>query len=113
MGKSQRDKGARIERKVVALLEQVGIEAERMPLSGAAGGSYSGDVTFNLPLDNKIKKTIEVKGRGKAGVYWRTAEKHLGANDYLFMWEDRKQEPLVVMTFDQFARLMHNDHEDY
>jgi|TARA_R110000824_G_scaffold394040_1_gene593584 hypothetical protein len=112
MGKSQRDKGARIERKVVALLTSVGILSERVPLSGAAGGSFSGDIKMTMPLMPHTK-IIEVKGRNTKGVYWRTAEKHLGNNDYLFMWEDRVNEPLVVMSFNQFTKLVKNDHEDF
>lgn len=39
MGKASRDKGARSEREFAAL-----IGGERVPLSGAAGGSFKGDV---------------------------------------------------------------------
>ncbi len=39
MGKSQRDKGLRAEREFAKLMG-----GERVPLSGAAGGSFSGDV---------------------------------------------------------------------
>lgn len=39
MGKSQRDKGNRSEREFAKLTG-----GERVPLSGAAGGSYTGDV---------------------------------------------------------------------
>ena len=103
MGKSQRDKGARIERKVVALLKENKVDAERVPLSGAALGNFAGDIRL------ESGQIIEVKGRQTSGVYWRTAEKHLGSHNYLFLWEDRKPEPLVVMTFDEFMILWHGD----
>ena len=47
-GKASRDKGARREREFVKLLKKEGIKAERVPLSGACGGSYSGDIRLWL-----------------------------------------------------------------
>lgn len=44
MGKMSRDKGARVEREIVARHEAIGVHAGRVPLSGAAGGRFSGDV---------------------------------------------------------------------
>jgi hypothetical protein len=43
-----RDKDARFERAIVHALKAGGFAAERVPLSGAAGGRYSGDIV--LPL---------------------------------------------------------------
>src|SRR4051812_19739032 len=42
-GRRSRDKGARVERAIVNALQTGGFAAERVPLSGAAGGRYSGD----------------------------------------------------------------------
>ena len=42
MGSKERNKGLRVEREIVQKLKDVGIPAERVPLSGAAGGSYTG-----------------------------------------------------------------------
>jgi hypothetical protein len=47
-GRRSRDKGARVERAIVHALQAGGFAAERVPLSGAAGGRYSGDIV--LPL---------------------------------------------------------------
>ena len=44
MGKMSRDKGARRERELVNIFKDNNIHAERVPLSGAAGGRFSGDV---------------------------------------------------------------------
>jgi Archaeal holliday junction resolvase (hjc) len=44
-GSASRDKGNRFERSIVRLLQDHGLAAERVPLSGAAGGSYLGDLT--------------------------------------------------------------------
>ncbi len=47
-GRAPRRKGQRIERVLVRLLQAHGFAAERMPLSGAAGGRFSGDVVIPL-----------------------------------------------------------------
>lgn len=52
MGKAQRDKGARREREFAKL-----VGGERVPLSGAAGGSYTGDVkALGLTWECKTRK---------------------------------------------------------
>lgn len=51
MGKAQRDKGNRAERELAKLLG-----GERVPLSGAAGGSYTGDVVaLGLTWEAKVR----------------------------------------------------------
>lgn len=84
-----RRKGARIEREVVAAHRERGIPAERVPLSGAAGGSYVGDVVIAGRLRGEVKAR-----RGGAG--FAVIERWLGANDALFLRRDRA-EPLVVL----------------
>jgi hypothetical protein len=59
-GCASRDKGNRLERAVVRLLQDRGFGAQRVPLSGSAGGSFSGDVT--TPLIGR-DLTIECKSR--------------------------------------------------
>src|SRR3984893_19047203 len=59
-GRAARDKGNRLERAIVRLLQDHGLGAERIPLSGSAGGSFSGDVTTPL-LGRDL--TIECKSR--------------------------------------------------
>ena len=44
-GRASRAKGNRTERAVVRFLQNAGFSAERVPLSGSAGGSYFGDIT--------------------------------------------------------------------
>ena len=44
MGRKSQRKGYRIEREIVLLHREIGIEAVRMPLSGALGGDLAGDV---------------------------------------------------------------------
>ena len=43
-GKASRDKGANFEREIVNLHKSWGVDAERIPLSGAVKGNYSGDL---------------------------------------------------------------------
>ena len=47
-GRRSRAKGARTERGIVKALRVSGIAAVRVPLSGAAGGRFAGDIV--LPL---------------------------------------------------------------
>lgn len=90
MGKKSRNKGNRIERALVAALQDAGFAAERVPLSGAAHGRFGGDVS--VPLLG-IDRRVEVKARahGFAQLYtW------LDGADLLVVKADRK-EPLVVL----------------
>jgi Holliday junction resolvase len=61
-GKASRDKGNRAERALVKFLQEKGFAAERVPLSGAAGGSFVGDIT--IPVMG-IDRCAEVKVRSK------------------------------------------------
>lgn len=101
MGKSQRDKGGRVERGIVALFKDAGFEAERVPLSGGAGGSYDGDVIITTPLG---KRKAEIKARAN-GEGFKTIERWLGANDLLILKRDR-QPPMIIIPFAEYARLL-------
>ena len=59
-GRRSRDKGNRTERAIVKALQERGFGAERIPLSGAAGGSYVGDLT--VPVLG-VDRCVEVKAR--------------------------------------------------
>lgn len=61
-GRRSRDKGARVERAIVNALQAGGFAAERVPLSGAAGGRYSGDIV--LPLQGR-DLCLEAKARAE------------------------------------------------
>jgi Holliday junction resolvase len=90
MSKFQRDKGARTERAIVKLLQQDGFAAERIPLSGAAGGRFGGDVSVPLlGIDRRVE--VKCRARGFQQLYgW------LDGNDLLVIKQDRA-EPLVVV----------------
>jgi hypothetical protein len=92
-------KGSGFEREVVALLQERGIAAEKVPLSGAIkGGSFDHDVT--CPVRGSDRK-IECKRRARA---FGTIYALLGPNDYLAIRDDHTP-PLIVMTLDAFAEL--------
>lgn len=97
MGKSQRDKGNRIERNLVNKLKEQGIAAERVPLSGALGGQHFGDIV--LPSGDRC----EVKGRAANRIFWKLIKKYITGVSYLVLVEDR-QPPLVVMHWDDFVK---------
>lgn len=102
MGKSQRDKGSRVEREIVKKLNDLPtVEAERVPLSGAAGGSYAGDISMRIQ-DKGF--TAEVKAR-KNGAGFVTLERWLGKNDLLILKRDR-QEPMVVLPWETLRAIL-------
>ena len=98
MSRSQRDKGARRERELVNLHLEMGVHAERVPLSGAAryqGADHDIDVyPFGLDAGALVG---EVKAR-KNGEGFKQLESWLAENDLLFLWCDRQQ-PLVVLPW--------------
>jgi hypothetical protein len=88
MGKMQRDKGARNERAIVNHWRALGVKCDRVPLSGAHGGEYAGDVDLYAYGPDEAPLIGEVKARGN-GSGFKTITKWLGTNDYLVLHEDR------------------------
>lgn len=97
MARMSRDKGQRIEREIVHLHLDAGIPATRVPLSGAAGGEYAGDL-------HVLDFTAEVKAR-KNGSGFKQLEAWLGNHDILFLRRDR-QRLLVLLPWEMYIRLM-------
>jgi Holliday junction resolvase len=89
-GRASRNKGAREERALVRLLQAAGFAAERIPLSGACGGRFSGDVS--VPLLG-VDRRVEVKVRADG---FREFYQWLNDVDFLVVRSDR-HEPLVVV----------------
>jgi hypothetical protein len=89
-GRRSRDKGNRTERAVVRLLQDHGFAAERIPLSGAAGGSYTGDLTVPvLGIDRRVE--VKCRGTGFAQLYEWLADR-----DLLIVRADRRGLLVVV-----------------
>ncbi len=105
MGKSSRDKGQRRERQVLKLHTDLGIHAERVPLSGASRYQGNGADIDIYPFGEDAGALVgEVKSRAN-GEGFVTIEKWLGENDMLFLVRDR-QEPMVVLPWATWERLL-------
>src|SRR5262249_54390074 len=105
MSRKSRAKGARCEREIVALHKEMGVHAEKVPLSGAAryqGGAHDIDV-YAFGKDAAPLVT-EVKARAN-GEGFVTLERWLGENDALFLRRDRAA-PLVLLPWDIWQRLL-------
>jgi Holliday junction resolvase len=89
-GRRSRDKGARTERGIVNALQAKGFAAVRVPLSGAVGGRFAGDVV--MPLMGR-DLCLEVKARANG---FREQNRCLDNRDVLIVKADRR-EPLVVV----------------
>ncbi len=89
-GRASRDKGNRAERAIVKFLQDHGFAAERVPLSGSAGGSYLGDIS--VPLLG-VDRCAEVKVRANG---FRELYRWLEQRDLLIVRADRS-EPLVIL----------------
>ena len=97
-GRAARDKGNRTERALVKYLQERGFAAERVPLSGAAGGSYVGDITIPVMGVDRCAE-VKVRSRGFRQLYdW------LAGRDLLIVRADRS-EPLVVIPLKLAAEI--------
>lgn len=103
-GKASRQKGDRFEGSVVDQFKAEGIVAQRVPLSGAAGGMFTGDVQFVSPRDG-ITRKIECKCRGRA---WLDLYGWIVDNYALCIKRDRA-ETLVVLRMEDFLKLTRID----
>jgi Holliday junction resolvase len=97
-GRASRDKGNRTERAIVRFLQDRGFAAERVPLSGSAGGSYLGDLTVPLLGADRV---VEVKCRADG---FRELYGWLTDRDLLVVKADRR-EPLVVLPLKLAAEI--------
>lgn len=104
MSKFSRDKGARRERELVAAHREIGVKAERVPLSGAVGGRFSGDVDIYVHGPEAAPWVTEAKARAN-GAGFKQIRDWLGDNDALFLKEDR-QPLLVVLPWERWAELI-------
>jgi Archaeal holliday junction resolvase (hjc) len=89
-GRASRQKGNRAERALVRALQDKGFAAERVPLSGSAGGKYCGDLTVPIVGRDHVVE-VKVRATGFSQLYgW------LEGRDMLVVRADRR-EPLVVV----------------
>ena len=93
-----RDKGSRFEREIVNELRSAGLDAYRVPLSGAAIG-YKGDVHIRLGDRNL---SLEAKSRASG---FKFIYEEIQGHDLLAIKTDRS-EPLLIMRLADAAKLL-------
>jgi hypothetical protein len=91
-GRASRDKGNRTERAIVRLLQDRGLAGERVPLSGAARGRFSGDISVPA-LGRDLRG--EAKCRGDGGGF-KSLYDWIEGRDFLVIRADRK--PMLVVV---------------
>ncbi len=94
-----RAKGDRFETEVVKTFLSEGIPAQRVPLSGAAGGMFGGDIQI---IAGQRQLKLECKVRARA---WKAEYGWLEGNYALVIKRDRS-EPLVVLRLSDFLNLI-------
>lgn len=97
-GRKSKRKGDRIERELVQRHKALGLAAQRVPLSGAAGGLFAGDVL--VPGVGRIEVKARANGSG-----FVTLAKWLGTADALVLRQDHA-EPLVLLPWATYSRLV-------
>jgi Holliday junction resolvase len=105
VSRSQRDKGARVEREIVNAHRKLGLHCERVPLSGASRYQGNGaDLDVYARGNEKPPLVCEVKAR-KSGAGFVTLESWLGEHDALFLKRNHAT-PLVVLPWRVWAELV-------
>jgi hypothetical protein len=105
VSKSEREKGARVEREIVNAHKDMGIKAERYPLSGGSHFRGQGhDLDLYIFGDEAAPAVAEVKARAD-GTGFALLDRWLGDYDLLFLRRDRA-DPLVVLPWRTYQRLI-------
>ena len=99
MAHPSKRKGDGFEREVVAILQDSGIAAERVPLSGAVK-TDSFDHDIRCPVRG-VDRKLECKRRAKA---FGTLYGFIGGN-YAVVVRDNKTPPLIIMRLSDWADL--------
>jgi len=99
-GKASRDKGAAYEREIVNWHRERGVDAERVPLSGATKGNYASDIK----LGPSLGLTAECKRRARA---YKDLYDALDQDDsdMLFVRRDRER-TLVVLPLETYEAFL-------
>lgn len=105
MGKASRDKGGRFERELVNTAKDHGLEAFRVPLSGAATG-FKNDVIIK-----NGRTTWEIEAKKRATGFKFIYDNIEGA-DVLVIGADRKK-PLAVLDYEDFCDLIGGSCDDH
>lgn len=98
MPNSSRDKGSRAERAIVELLRAHGLDAYRIPLSGAVTG-FKSDIEIRLG-NQVLKLESKVRAKGFKNIY-----RWLSGSDGLVIKADREK-TLIVLDLDLLANVL-------
>lgn len=98
MGRASRDKGNRTERTIVRIGQDHGFAAERIPLSGAAGGRFVGDISIPILGRDRV---WEVKCLADGFKY---DYNKLAGHDALVKKADNK-EPLITLRLKDYMEM--------
>jgi Holliday junction resolvase len=105
MGRTSQRKGGRVEREIVALHKDIGVHAERYPLSGASHFRGAGhDLDIYARGKEEAPFVAEVKAR-KNGNGFTTLETWLADYDCLFLRRNNA-DPLVVLPWRVWCSLL-------
>ena len=100
-GKRNRNRGANYERELVNAFKEHGLQAQRVPLSGATGYAKN-DVEVIAGFDGKTVFSGEAKRRAGLPEYMTKA---LDGADFAAFRQDRG-ETLIVLRLETFAQLL-------
>lgn len=104
-GRRSRQKGDRAEREIVAKHIEIGVHAERYPLSGASRFRNSGhDLDLYIFGKDEAPAVAECKAR-KSGGGFTTLERWLGEYDALFLRRNNA-DPLIVVPWRVWEQLL-------
>ena len=98
-GKAPRQKGDRLERLAVDILRSYGLDAKRVPLSGAMRG-YKGDIV--IPISGHLWR-LECKARGTG---FNLIYKALGEGNQACIIKADRTDPVICMPLRVFAAQM-------
>ena len=105
MGRTSQRKGGRVEREIVALHKDMGVDAERVPLSGASRYRGNGaDVDIYVRGKEEAPVVCEVKSRKNGGGFVQL-ETWLADFDCLFL-KRNNADPLVVLPWRVWRSLL-------
>ena len=99
-GKASRDKGANFEREIVNWHKDRGVDAERIPLSGAVKGNYSGDIKSGPQL--ALLAECKRRARAYQDLYDALDQDD---SDMLFVRRDRGR-TLVVLPIETYEAVL-------
>jgi len=99
-GKASRQKGDRFERECVEKFRGAGITATRVPLSGAAGGVFGGDLQVQVKGETR-KIECKIRKRAWADLYgWLEKD-----SPYALLIRTNNNPTLVVMPLERLIEL--------